>query len=226
MDFLGVRCGWCSFKRRRAKAFAGLFAAGCYPAAIFRPSRSAWKLQRAFGDTPICAKSAHVYMCVRVRACVGVLVYHGCLHVSTTPRYQPFCCRQPTGELLFLLPLLLLPLRRCLSGSLISSFPLSFRRPRSFSLFLSLFETLPSLQTRKGWGGKKSRRRHFLGEIRMYVPPYPDLLRGIRRVQGRRGAETAWPLNVDVDCVDSAAFQDELRCPGFLVSFASERGRW
>lgn len=36
------RCAmWYSFKRRRAKAFAGLFAAGCYPAAIFRPSRSA-----------------------------------------------------------------------------------------------------------------------------------------------------------------------------------------
>ena len=36
------RCGVAgSFKRRRTKAFAGLFAAGCYPAAIFRPSRSA-----------------------------------------------------------------------------------------------------------------------------------------------------------------------------------------
>jgi len=36
------RCGVAgSFERRRTKAFAGLFAAGCYPAAIFRPSRSA-----------------------------------------------------------------------------------------------------------------------------------------------------------------------------------------
>jgi len=36
------RCGVAgSFERQRTKAFAGLFAAGCYPAAIFRPSRSA-----------------------------------------------------------------------------------------------------------------------------------------------------------------------------------------
>jgi len=41
MDFLGtVRAVAIAggFKRRRTKAFAGLFAAGSYPAAIFRPS--------------------------------------------------------------------------------------------------------------------------------------------------------------------------------------------
>jgi len=40
MDFLGtVRAIAGSLKRRRTKAFAGLFAAGSYPAAIFRLAR-------------------------------------------------------------------------------------------------------------------------------------------------------------------------------------------
>lgn len=58
--------------------------------------------------------NARVCTCVRVR----VFAVCGCLRVHTTPRYQPVCRRQPTGELL-----LLSPLRpRCLSGPLISPF--------------------------------------------------------------------------------------------------------
>lgn len=108
--------------------------------------------------------NARVCTCVRVR----VFAVCGCLRVHTTPRYQPVCCRQPTGELL-LSPLC----PRCLSGPLISpflpSFDLTF--PRSFC---------PKLE--KDEEGR--RAQHFLDEIRMYVPPYPDLLRGIYRDQG------------------------------------------
>lgn len=195
MDFLGVRCvaGVASSggERKHLPVYSRL--------AVTRQPSSDRLVRHESCSAPSVIRpyvlKARTCVCVCVCVCVGVSWVPTC--VSATPRYQPFYCRQPTGELLFLLPLLPLPLR-----------PLSFRllnlpfpslspssRPRCLSL-----PSRPSLRTRKGWGGKKSRRRHFLGEIRMYVPPYPDLLRGIRRVQGRRGAETAWPLNVDVDC--------------------------
>lgn len=102
------RCGVAgSFERRRTKAFAGLFAAGCYPAAIFRPSRSAWKLQCAFGDTPICAKRARVY----VRACARVrhVWVSTCAHDTAVPT-----CLPP-------------PTHRRTSSSIASPPPLSFR---------------------------------------------------------------------------------------------------
>jgi len=70
--------------------------------------------------------NARVCTYVRVR----VFAVCRCLRVHTTPRYQPVCRRQPTGELLLLSP----PRPRCLSGPLISpclpsfdlAFPLSF----------------------------------------------------------------------------------------------------
>lgn len=162
------RCGVAgSFERRRTKAFAGLFAAGCYPAAIFRPSRSAWKLQCAFGDTPICAKRARVY----VRACARVrhVWVSTCAHDTAVPTCLPPPTHRRTSSIASPSPLSFRPLNLLVSSFLPSTSPFPF-------------PSAPKLE--KDEEGR--RAQHFFDEIRMYVPPYPDLLRGIRRVQERR----------------------------------------
>lgn len=120
-----------------------------------------------------------------------------CVCAHDTPRYQPVC-RQPTGELLP--PSSLSPVR-CLSASLILSSPLSSLLPPT-PLAIPLF-LLPPQKLEKGEeeGGGAGGGGVFLDEIRMYVPPYPDLVRGIRRsfVQGRRRGRTTFDRRVDVN---------------------------
>lgn len=81
---------------------------------------------------------------------------------------------------------------RCLSGPLILHPPPcpALRLPEAVLDPVPLL-LLPQLGKDEKGRRKSRRQRHFLDEIRMYVPPYPDLVRGIHRGGGASRPRTA-----------------------------------
>lgn len=97
-----LRASRCSLQRR-TKAFTSLFAAGCYPAAIFQAFRG-MKLAGVFRGTPIRARHA------------SVCAYKRVIHVQKATSTQVTCLVPTHGQLLlspFSLSVLLQPCPFC-----------------------------------------------------------------------------------------------------------------